>query len=82
MVQYDLSYLAVIDRNTDEAIAVTTVCFYALFQMESRCLNYDQFDFVELEKAEYDTYICMGVVPYKEIFRFLVRRNYNVSANT
>ena len=74
MVQYDLSYLAIICKRTDEAIAVTTVCLYALSQMENRYLNYDQFDFVELEKAEYDTYVCMGVLPPREIFRFLERK--------
>ena len=72
-VQYDLTYLAVIDRNTNEAIAVTTVCLYALSLLENWGLHYYRFDFIELEKAEYDTYISMEVVPYKEIFQFLTK---------
>jgi len=71
MEQYELTYLAVIDKLTGEAIAVTQMCLDAYFKLETRCLNYNQFDFVELNKAEYDTYISMEVAPYKEIFQFL-----------
>lgn len=72
-VQYDLTYLAVVDKHADEAVAVTTLCLEAYFRLEHRVLDYEQYDFVELKKAEYDTYISMEVVPYKSIFRFLTK---------
>jgi len=71
MEQYELTYFAVIDKLADKAIAVSTLCLFAYYKLESRTLNYDQFDFVELNKAEYDTYISMEVLPYREIFQFL-----------
>ncbi len=74
MEQYDLTYLAVIDRDTDEAIAVTAVCLYALSLLKNWGLHYYRFDFIELEKAEYDTYISMEVVPRKSIFKFMSKQ--------
>ena len=73
MEQYDLTHLAVVDKRTDEAVAVTTLCLEAYFRLESRVLDYEQYDFVELKKAEYDTYISMEVVPYKSVFGFLIK---------
>lgn len=72
--QYDISYLIVIDKSTDEAIAATTVCLYALTMLPSREFDWDRFDFVELSKTEYETHLALKTVKYEEIFKFLRKR--------
>ena len=44
-VQYDLTYLAVVDKHADEAVAVTTLCLEAYFRLGHRVLDYEQYDF-------------------------------------
>jgi hypothetical protein len=73
--QYEVTKLAVIDKNTDEAVAVTQYCFEAFMHLKNMKFNDDKYDFVEINNAEFENYTSMKVVPYKEVFAFLKRKD-------
>ena len=72
--QYEVTRLVVFDRKTDEPVAVTTVCMDAFVQLEKMDFDEDNYYFKEINKAEYDNYISMKVVPYREIFAYLSKK--------